>query len=101
MKTTLNVNDQSRILAEFAATVSLYNSGIWFRIVIDNQYVSTECRASTSPNLDIPIYVKILTESLSAGPHTIEVQFYRVNGITTIRDRSIYMTELPAELPVG
>jgi len=101
MRTTLNVNDQSQILAEFAATVSLYNSGMWFRIVIDNQYVSTECRASTSPNLDIPIYVKILTESLSAGQHTIEVQFYRVNGITTIRDRSIYMTELPAELPVG
>jgi hypothetical protein len=101
MRTTLNISDQSRILAEFAATVSLYNSGIWFRIVIDNQYVSTECRASTSPNLDIPIYVKILTESLSAGEHTIEVQFYRVNGITTIRDRSIYMTELPAELPAA
>ena len=100
MRTTLNINDQSRILAEFAATVSLSNSGLWFRIVIDNQYFSTECRASTSPNLDIPIYVKILTGSLSAGQHTIEVQFYRVNGITAIRDRAIYMTELPAEVPV-
>ncbi len=101
MKTTFNINDQSRILAEFAASVSLSNSGIWFRIVIDNQYFSTVCRASTSPNLDIPIYVKILTGSLAAGPHTIEVQFYRVSGTTTLRDRSIFMTELPAELPVG
>lgn len=99
MKTTFNVSDQSRILAEFATTVSLSSSGIWFRIGVDNQYFSTECRASTSPNMDIPVYVKILTGSLSAGLHTIEVQFYRVNGITTIRDRSIYLTELAAEVP--
>ena len=96
MRTTLTINDQSRILAEFATTISLSNSAVWFRIVVDNQYVSTVCRASTSPNMDLPIYVKILTGSLSAGEHVIEVEFYRVNGITTILDRSIYMTELPA-----
>jgi len=96
MRTTLTIKDQSRILAEFATTASLSNSGIWFRIVIDNQYNSTVCRATTSPNMDLPVYVKILTESLSAGEHVIEVQFYRVNGITTLRDRAIYMTELPA-----
>jgi len=101
MRTTLNINDQSRILAEFATTVSLSNSGIWFRIAIDNQIFSTTCRASTSPNMDLPIYVKILTGSLSAGEHVIEVQFYRVNGITAVQDSSIYMTELPAELPVA
>lgn len=101
MKTTLNIFDQSRILAEFATTVSLSSSGIRFRIVVDNQHFSAECWASTSPNMDIPVYVKILTGSLSAGQHTIEVQFYRVNGITTIRDRSIYMTELPAEVPAA
>ncbi len=99
MKAIFNVSDQSRILAEFATTVSLSSSGIRFRIVVDNQYFSAECRASTSPNMDIPIYVKILTGSLSAGQHTIEVQFYRVSGITTLRDRAIYMTELPAEVP--
>ncbi len=96
MRTTLTINDQSRILAEFATTISLSNSAVWFRIVVDNQYVSTVCRASTSPNMDLPIYVKILTGSLSAGQHVIEVEFYRVNGITTVLDRSIYMTELPA-----
>ena len=98
MRTLFNISDQSRILAEFVTTISLSSSAIWFRIVVDNQYFSTECRASTSPNMDIPIYLKILTDSLSAGQHTIEVQFYRVSGITTIRDRSIYMTELPAEV---
>ena len=98
ISTVFNISDQSRILAEFATTVSLSNSGIWFRIVVDNQYFSTECRASTSPNIDLPIYVKILTDSLPAGEHTIEVQFYRVNGDTIARDRSIYMTELPAEV---
>ena len=101
MRTTLNINDQSRILTEFATTLSLSNSGVWLRIVIDNQYFSTVCRASTSPNQDLPIYVKILTGSLPAGEHVIEVQFYRVNGITTLSDRSIYMTELPAEVPVA
>lgn len=96
MRTTLNIKNQSRILAEFATTISLSNSGIWFKIVIDNQYASTVCRATTSPNMDLPIYVKILTGSLPAGEHVIEVQFYRVNGITVLLDRSVYMTELPA-----
>lgn len=101
MEATFNISDQSRILAEFATTVSLSSSGIWFRIVVDNQYLSAESRASTSPNMDIPVYVKILTGSFSAGQHTIGVQFYRVSGITTIRDRTIYMTELPAEVPAA
>jgi len=96
MSTTINVNGQSRILAEFAASVSLSNSAVWFRIVVDNQYSSTVCRLSSSPNMDLPIYVKILTGSLSAGEHVIEVQFYRVSSTTTVHERAIFMTELPA-----
>jgi len=95
MSTILNINDQSRILAEFATTVSLSNSGVWFRIAIDNQYVSAVCYTSSAPNMNLPISVKFLTESLSAGQHTIDVQFYRVSGTTTLRDRSLYLTELP------
>ena len=97
MSTTFNINDQSRILAEFVTTASLSNSGVWFRIVIDNQYYSAVCYVSSAPKMDLPISMKILTESLSAGQHTIDVQFYRVSGdITTLLDRSLYLTELPA-----
>ena len=96
MNQSLNISDQSRILAEFATTVSLSNSGVWFRVVIDNQYISTVCYASSAPNMNLPINLKILTDPLSAGQHTIEVQFYRVSGTTTLLDRSLYLTELPA-----
>ena len=96
MTITINTSDQSRILAEFSTSVSLSNSQVWFRIVIDNQYNSTVCYTSSVPAMNLPLQSKILTDSLSAGEHTIEVQFYRVSGSSTIRDRLLIVSELPA-----
>jgi len=95
MSMTVNVKDQSRILAEFATSVSLSNSGVWFRIVVDGQHISNVCYASSSPGMYLPIQVKILTDALAAGQHTVDVQFYRTNGVSTLLDRSLYVTELP------
>jgi len=97
MRLTINVNDQSRILAEFATSVYQSNAAIRFRIVVDNQYVSTTCYAglgTSTPTQYMPVQVKILTGALSAGQHTIDVQFYRVSGLPTLMDRSLFVTEL-------
>jgi hypothetical protein len=95
MATAINIGDQSRILVEFSTSVYLSNSEVWFRIVIDNQYISTVCYASSIPSMNLPIQSKILIGSLSAGEHTIDVQFYRVSGSSTLRDRLLIVTELP------
>lgn len=98
MHLTISVNDQSRILAEFATSVSSTNSAVWLKIVVDNQN-STVCYVGmlgpNSPNTYLPAQVKILTGALSAGQHTIDVQFYRFSGLPTLMDRSLYVTELP------
>ena len=95
MATAINIGDQSGILVEFSTSVYLSNSEVWFRIVIDNQYISTVCYASSIPSMNLPIQSKILIGSLSAGEHTIDVQFYRVSGSSTLRDRLLIVTELP------
>jgi len=94
---TININDQSKILAEFFTSVYLSNSEVWFRIVIDNQYYSTVSYASSITAMNLPVQLKILTGSLSAGEHTIAVQFYRTSGSSTLlRDRLLIVSELPA-----
>ena len=100
MRLTINVQSQSRICAEFVSTVSFTNSEVWLRIVVDNQYNSTVCYAGllgpSAPAMHLPIQVKTLTDALSAGTHTIDVQFYRFSGLPTLMDRSLYVTELTA-----
>jgi hypothetical protein len=91
----INISDQSRILVEFSTSVYLSNSEVWFRVVVDNLYYSTVCYASSIPAMNLPVQAKILTSSLSAGEHTISVQFYRVDGGSTLRDRLLIVTELP------
>jgi hypothetical protein len=94
MSLAIDVSDQSRVIAEFDATVTLSNSATWLRIVVDGQYVSTVCYASSIPAMQLPVQVKILTDPLSAGQHMIDVQFYQADGISTMLDRSLYVTEI-------
>jgi hypothetical protein len=101
MSLTINIQSLSRICAEFLTTAAFTNSEVWVRIVVDNQYNSAICyvgcfEVPSSPTLHLPIQVKILTDALSAGTHTIDVQFYRFNGSPTLLDRSLYVTELSA-----
>jgi Collagen triple helix repeat (20 copies) len=96
MSMTINVNEQSRILAEFATSVYLSNAGANFRIVVDHQYFSTVCYTSSNPPMTLPVQVKILTGALSAGQHIIEVQFYRASdNYPLLMDRFLMVTELP------
>ena len=101
MTLTMDIQSESRIYAEFLSTATFTNSEVWLRIVVDNQYNSTVCyvgcfEVPSSPTLHLPIQVKILTDTLPAGTHTVDVQFYRFNGFPTLLDRSLYVTELAA-----
>jgi hypothetical protein len=100
MRLIVTVNDQSRMLVEFVTSVRAVNSGVWFRVVVDNQYVSavsyTGLLGSSSLNDYDSVQVKFLTFALSAGKHTIDVQFYLVSGNPMVLDRSLFVTELPS-----
>jgi len=101
MTLTVDIQSESRIWAEFLSTATFTNSEVWLRIVVDNQYNSTVCyigcfEVPSSPTLHLPIQVRILTDTLTAGTHTVDVQFYRFNGFPTLLDRSLYVMELAA-----
>jgi hypothetical protein len=101
MTLTIGTQSESRICAEFLSTATFTNSEVWLRIVVDNQHTSTVCyvgcfEVPSSPTLHLPIQVKILTDTLPAGTHTVDVQFYRFNGSPTLLDRSLYVTEMAA-----
>lgn len=99
MSLTIDVNDQSRILAEFLTSAYLTDSEVRFRIVVDNQYVSADSYTGllgpSSPSISAAVQAKFLTGPLSAGQHRVDVQFYVVTGQLTVMDRSLYLTELP------
>ena len=99
MRLTITVNDQSRLLVNFISYVYSNNAATWFRVVVDNQYTSMVCYTgilgSSGPNDYDSVVVQFLTGALSAGEHTIDVQFYRVSGTSTLLDRSLCIVELP------
>jgi hypothetical protein len=97
MRSTINVQDGSRICAEFLSTVSISSGGsISLKIVVDNQFTSTICNAGLEPAWlwTFPVQLKILTDALPAGDHTIEVQFLRNTGIQVLLERALFVTEM-------
>lgn len=103
MSLTIDVNDQSRILAEFLTSVYIVDSEVRFRIVVDNQNISTVSFTRLMGRSDIDMsataQVKFLTGPLSAGQHRVDVQFYRVTGVSpveNVNDRFLCLMELPS-----
>lgn len=99
MRITINIQNQSRIYAEFLSSVNIASLGsLWIRIVVDNQFNSTICRVGVlgpnSVNMNIPVQVEIVTDALPAGQHTIDVQVLRDSGTLAIMDRSLVVMEL-------
>jgi hypothetical protein len=101
MKLIIDVQNQSRICAEFIGSVGLTSpcSG-WFRLAVDSQLYSIICVAavditgSQTVSQYVPIQVKVLTGPLSEGQHTVEVEFLRETGTPTVLGRSLFVTEL-------
>jgi len=100
MNLTVSIQQNSRIFVEFSSTHLLSSpAGIRVRIVVDNYYNSSVFQSSalgpsSSGTYKIPGHVEFLTDSLSAGQHTVEVQFWRESGSPVILDRTLTVMEI-------
>jgi len=99
MKITINIQQDSKIFVQFSSAFTLPTASILVRIVVDYNYNSSVCRVSVpappaSGIYTIPGHVEFLTGSLSAGQHTVEVQFMREKEIPVILDRTLTVAEI-------
>lgn len=102
MSITINIQESSKVMAQFSTTHRLEaTASISVRIVADNTYNSSTYVCSigppAAPRIHIPGHVEFLTDTLSAGPHTIEVQFLRASGSPLILDRTLTVIEITAD----
>jgi len=99
MKLMVNIQGNSKILVLFSGTHYTTSPGsIWVRIVVDNAYNSSVYKCSSlapaSGIFNMAGHVELLTDPLSAGNHTIEVQFLRETGSPFIMDRTVTAMEI-------
>jgi len=99
MEITINVQQNSRIFAQFSCTHILEPpASIWVRIVVDNLYNSSMYICSTGPPASgiykMSGHIEFLTDSLNAGWHTINIQFLRETGFPNILDRTLTVIEI-------
>ncbi len=102
MKIIMNVQQNSRISAQFSGTHQLEATAyILVRIVVDNTHNSSTYMCSVgppaAPRVSIPGHVEFLTNSLTAGPHTINVQFLIELGSSIILDRTLTVLEIASQ----
>jgi len=102
MKITINVQQNSKIFAQFSSTHQLEPpESIWIRIVVDNNYNSSRYICSTGPpasgTYKMTGHIEFLTNSLNAGTHTINVQFLIEAGSPDILDRTITVIEIASQ----
>jgi len=99
MKITINIQQNSKIFAQFSSTQSLSApSSMWVRINVDNNYNSSTYKCAIGPPSPgvfiVPGHIEFLTNSLNSGQHTIYVQFLRENGSPLVLDRTFTVMEI-------
>jgi hypothetical protein len=99
MMTNINIQQNSRLLIQFSASISIDPpGGLQTRIVVDNTYnsaVSMNSVGSSSAGIvKFPNHIEFLTDPLNSGSHTINLQILRENGSPTILDRTITIMEI-------
>jgi hypothetical protein len=102
MMITLDVQQNSRLLIQFSASVSLAPPGaLRTRVVVDNSLNSTECVTSVGPpsagTFNFPSHIEFLTDPLGSGTHTIQLQMLRENGSPIILDRTLTVMEIAGQ----
>ncbi len=102
MEITINVQQNSKILAHFSGTNELEPpASIWVRIVVDHNYNSSTCKCTVGPPASgtyrMPTQVEFLTDSLTAGSHTINLQFLREFGSPKLLDRTLTVIEITSQ----
>jgi len=102
MKITINVQQNSKIFAQFSGTHTLEPpASVWVRIVVDNNYNSSTYICSTGPpasgTYTMTGHVELLTNPLNAGSHIIDVQFLVESGSPQILDRTLTVIEIASQ----
>ena len=103
MELVINVQENSRLLAEFTATHEMETpSSIWARMIIDDVLISTKYMISVatpaSPNTYCCGHLEFLTGELTAGEHVVQIQFYIEDGNPIILDRVLTVIEIASGL---
>jgi hypothetical protein len=96
---TVDVQQDSRLLVQFSASVSLEPpESLRMRIVVDNSFNSTESVCSVGPpsagTFKFPSHIEFLTGPLGSGSHTINLQIFLENGLPMILDRTLTVMEI-------
>jgi hypothetical protein len=99
MKTVINIQQNSKVFAQFSMVASLDAPGsLWARIVVDNNLNSTVAISSVGPPsagiYKLTSHIEFLTDPLSSGQHSVQVQFLRESGSPMILDRTLTVMEL-------
>jgi hypothetical protein len=99
MMITINVQQNSRLLIQFSASISIDPPGsLQTRIIVDNNYASTVSKNSVGSSstgiMTLSNHIEYLTNPLNSGLHTINLQILRENGSPTILDRTITIMEI-------
>jgi hypothetical protein len=99
MVININVQQYSRLLIQFSASISIDPPGsLQTRIVVDNNFNSTVCLNSVGSSstglMRFLNHIEFLTDPLTIGTHTINLQILRENGTPTILDRTITVMEI-------
>lgn len=101
MEIVIGVRQDSKILIQFSTSHRLEPPAvIMVRIVVDGTYNSSRYVCSTGPPASgtyvIPGHVEFLTDSLSDGLHSVNVQFLRQEGSPITLDRTLTAIEISA-----
>jgi hypothetical protein len=99
MTININVQQNSRLLIQFSASISINPSGsLQTRIVADNNDISTVSKnsvgSSSTGTMTLSNHIEFLTSPLNSGSHIVNLQILRENGSPTILDRTITITEI-------
>ncbi len=99
MEIIVNVQQDSKIFVQFSTYCMLQPpASIWIRIVVDGLYNSSKYVCSTGPpasgTYHLPGHIEFLTDGLTAGSHTVDVQFLREVGSPLILDRTLTAIEI-------
>jgi hypothetical protein len=99
MRITIDIQNQSKIYVKFSSSNDFgAENQLSLRIRLDNQFNSTvsvtRIGSVGSHTWILPCYLEFLTDSLSAGQHTIEIQFMVDDAPTTVLGRTLTVMEL-------
>jgi len=99
MAITMTTRANSKLFVQFTTTASLEPPGaLQVIVMVDNTLNSTVSTTSVGPpsagTFRFPSHLEFLTDSLTAGPHTIRMQFLRESGSPILLDRALTVMEI-------